>query len=427
MCLAFIWITLILISVNVAGKNFTSALLPGEHQLGMRTRFQHVDDPWLGEASAFTTRLKLTSIFTLDDKESWNIAIEPNYVHAFNDGDYNSVTIQQQTSPIADAENFSWSQVNLQYHNDENLHITVGRQALAFDNERMIGANEFWQTPQRFDAVKLDYNDQVKWHIQYAYSNKVHRIFGSKSNKDIPKEDVRYPQFLSGDLTQRPVNEWGEHRLNSHLLNIHYKTDNNINIVGYGYLLENKDQPWFSSNTVGFRIFDEFKPHQFKYRYTVEYARQHGSDNNPENFHNWYYLLSASIQYKSHLLQLNQEVFSEDNNIGFMFTLGSNHKFQGWADVFNGYNRFAGLRDNNISYKGRKNKLRWRTVWHHFRSYNSNINIGNELDLELAYRLNRQWNLKLRYSAFNAKQGSEQFARVNHDLKTYFISFSYNI
>ena len=80
----------------------------GQHEFGMRVRFQEVKDPWLGDAQASTARIKLTSVFELNsllnpkvsDEGNWQLLIEPNFVYAFNDGNYNSVTVKKFTSAI---------------------------------------------------------------------------------------------------------------------------------------------------------------------------------------------------------------------------------------------------------------------------------------------------------------------------------------
>jgi hypothetical protein len=106
----------------------------------------------------------------------------------------------------------------------------------------------------------------------------VHRIFGKNSTSTLPKNDICY-----NNLRQRSVNKLGVHHLNSHLLNIHYQTDNNLNISVYDYLIENIDQKSFSTQTVGLRIQDELKPNKIKYRYSVELAQQNAF-NNPNSF-----------------------------------------------------------------------------------------------------------------------------------------------
>jgi len=415
------WLFISFISVNAHANNgrfFNDTV--SIYEVGMRTRYQFVNDNLEGDASAFTTRLNFTANFLLAD--SWHLSIQPNYVHSFNKGRYNSVRVKQNTSPIPDPEGLNLSKVFLNYDSHNDWQIRLGRQKLSFDNERMIGAIEFWQTPQNFDAVKFDYNDQLNWHLQYVYTNKVHRIFGQNSTLAIPKNDVRY-----GIFNQRPANELGQHQLSSHLINAAYKTENNLSLVSYAYLVENTELALFSTNTFGFRLSDEFKPAKIKYRYSAEFALQKNTGNNLQDYQAWYNLLEASVQYKSHIMKLSQEVFSEDNKQGFITPLGTNHKFQGWADVFTGYGVQSGLRDQYFTYRGRYKKFRWRAVYHHFNNYQNSSNIGNELDLELAYRATRKWEFKVIYAGYRTKDGLLDFPKVNNDLSTWFVSMAYNI
>lgn len=416
-------IAVICISNNAyARENLGFKDLPGKHEIGMRTRYQSINDNWLGNAEAYTTRLTLTSSFNLDDEERWQLLLQPNLVYAFNDGDYNSVTVKQNTAAIPDPESFDINKVYLAYQSDNNWQVKLGRQALSFDNERFIGAIEFWQKPQSFDAFTASYNNNINWRIQYAYTNKVHRIFGHKSKNSIPEGDVRL-----GVIARRPINELGEHRLDTHLLNVEYKTENNLNIVGYNYLIENETQPNFSTQTVGLNIKDEFKPNKFKFRYSLEFATQQDFANNPKNYNAWYSLLEVSTQYKSHLFQLSQEVLSANNKQAFITPLGTNHKFQGWADVFSGYGLQTGLRDQYLTYKGRDKKFRWRGVYHRFVDYQNGENIGNEIDIELAYRASRKWEFKVIYAKYRKDKGLIYIPNTNNDLSMWFASVAYNI
>ena len=118
---------------------------------------------------------------------------------------------------------------------------------------------------------------------------------------------------------------------------------------------------------------------------------------------------------------------SEDNLHGFKTPLGTNHKFQGWADVFTGYAMQTGLKDQYLTYRMRYKKLCWRGVYHLFNNYSNNKNIGNELDIELAYRLTRKWEFKLVYADYQAKEGIFYFPKASHDLSTWFASVAYTI
>lgn len=394
--------------------------IPGQYEVAMRTRYQGIKDDLLGDANAFTTRINVTASYDLTD--AWQFSFQPNYVYAFNEGDYNSVTVKKYTSPIPDPPGFNLSKIFLTYASEYDWQVNIGRQALSFNNERMVGAIEYWQTPQNFDAIKFDFNNQINWHLQYAYSNKVHRIFGQDSTENLPKDDVRF-----GLINKRPVNEWGQHKVAAHLINLDYKTENNLSVTSYAYLLENKDQAKFSTNTFGARISDEFKPAKFKYRYLTEFAFQQDAYNNPYSYQAWYSLLEASVQYKSHTIKMSQEILSANNMQGFITPLGTNHKFQGWADVFTVYGMQTGLRDQYLTYRGRHKKLRWRAVFHHFKSYQNSAVIGNELDVELAYRATRMWEFKFVYANYQTKEGIKYFPKANNDLATWFISLAYNI
>ncbi|GAW97202.1 MULTISPECIES: hypothetical protein [Colwellia] len=396
--------------------------LPGKHELAFRSRYQSTHDDWWQDANAFTTRVKLTSSFTLDDNEQWQLLLQPNYVFVHNDN-YNSISQFNRKSVIPDTQGGSLSQGYLAFSSNNNWQIKAGRQSLSYDNERMVGALEYWQTPQSFDAISAQYNDQMNWHIQYAYVDKVQRIFGRHADKELPADDPR-----NGYLTNRPTSEWGEHQLKGHFINMGYKTENNWQLVVYNYLIDNRDQASFSSNTVGIRIADEFKPNSIKYRYNAEFAWQEDAYNNTDNYQAWYNLVAASIQYKSHIFQLSQETFSQDQGIGFKSSLGTNHKFQGWADVFTSYSGQKGLRDTFFTYRGRHKKLRWRFVYHDFNTYGTGQEIGYEFDFELAYRLTRKWQIKAVYADYRSKDTwTAEYLAANFDLSTWFISVSYNI
>jgi len=413
-------LSLVCYSENIAATTWSK--LPGEHEIGLRSRYQSTNDDWKQDATAFTTRFTLTSKFDLDDEQQWQLLLQPNLVMVHEDK-FNSIVDYNQYSRIPDPKGNSLTQGYVKYDNNNNWQFSLGRQILSHDNERHLGGSEFWQTPQSFDAFTLDYNDQLNWRVLYSYSNKVHRIFGPDSERNLPKSDPRYYY-----LKERPVSEWGEHKLDAHLLNVSYKTENNLRFSSYLYLTDNQDLDAVSNQTLGIRLTDEFKPERIKYRYTAEFAWQQDAYDNPTKYEAWYNLIEGSIQYRSHIFQLGQETMSHDDGNGFKTPYGSNHKFQGWADIFASYSGQKGLRDTYVGYRGRHKKLRWRAVWHDFRSYGSGLELGQELDIELAYRYTRKWEFKLVYSTFdsaNTKQA--EYKAANFDFSTWFISAAYNI
>lgn len=390
--------------------------IKSKHSVAMRTRYHTLHSDKLNDATALTTALRLNSTITFDKDEQWSVNFTPNIVHAFID-DYNSVTVAKDTVPIPDPESFDIIQGNVQFDALNGINIKVGRQNLRFDNERMIGTVNFWQKPQSFDAIKIQYNNSENINLQYIYSTKVHRFYGHKAKTTLSKNDNRYTLNV-----QRPPYELGEHQLNSHLFNLHYQTENNINIIGYHYNIDNKDHALWSTQTTGLRIHSELKPARIKYRYTFEHAQQQDTANNPNSYHAWYNFIELGAQYKSHRIDLAQEVLSQDGQQGFLHSLGSAPNFQGWANAINTY----GIRDNKVSYKGRLKKLRWHMVYHRFNAYLGGQHIANEFDIEVAYRL-KKWDFKMSYADYQAKEGLSHFPPANVSRQSYFITVSYNM
>jgi len=417
-----IFLSIGLALVSLSANSQTRSDLPGEHEFGFRSRYQQTQDDWFENATALTTRLILKSNFVLDPNEKWRLFLQPNFVAPHID-DYNSIADFNSRSIIPDTKGPSLTQGLIGYDGITNWRFKLGRQSLSYDNERMVGNLEYWQTPQSFDAFSVEYRDEINWHIQYAYSNRVHRIFGPDAKRRLPTSDTRYD-----NLNYRPPSELGSHELEAHLLHASYRTDNDLIWQAYHYAIDNRDQEAVSSLTTGLKLTHQFKPQKLKYKYQVEFARQVDAFGNPNPSDTWYSLVEASVQYRSHSLQLSHEILSEDNGVAFQTQFGTNHKFQGWADVFAGYLGQRGVRDTYLTYRGRHKKLRWRFVAHDFQDYGSDASLGLEYDLELAYRITRKWEARLVYADFQTnKNWHPSHIAANFDLTTWFFSIAYNI
>lgn len=385
-----------------------------------RYRYQDVNDELRGDAQARTLKLRLSANWALNS--NWQLFGQVDAVAAFNESSFNSVTVNRGTSPIPDPPGEELNQFFIGYESDDNWSALLGRQAVSFDNERHIGSVEFWQNDQTFDALKWQYKDNLNWTATYVFLDKAHRIFGDDAKTLLPLEDVRFPA-----ITERPTTELGNHHHNSHLFNVTYDFNRRVSLSAYAYLLHNQSAPTLSSNTYGARLSGEFKPAKIKYGYTFEYAQQADSQDNPWNFNARYWLLEGSAQFKSHQLGLSYERLGADNGFGFATSLGTNHKFQGWADIFNNYLSRGGLRDYAITYRGRDGKLRWRMVAHRFDSDGGGITAGHELDIEIAYRYTRKWEFKFIGARYIADEGFEVLPASQQSLTTWMVSATYNL
>ena len=385
-----------------------------------RYRLQHVGDELRGDATASTLKLRLSGHW--QGSEYVETFLQADHVHAFNEDGYNSVAVTRATSPIPETVGTELNQAWIKYNSDYDWSATLGRQIINLENERHISSVEFWQNDQTFDAVTWTYNDSTEWNVSYSYIDKVHRIFGDDAKQRLPVDDIR---FDSGII--RPFLELGDHQHDTHLLNLNYAFNRYLGITAYAYLIDNQTAGQLSSDTFGIRFDGAVKPKDIKYGYTAEFAHQSTDDKSPWDYKGYYVFAELSAQYKSHLLAVSHERLSEDNGFGFATSLGNNHKFLGWADVFSSYVNTDGLRDTALTYRGRKARLRWRVMAHHFASDGTGSTAGHELDIEIAYRFNRQWEVTFLGALYFTKGGVEGLAASQQDLSTFTFSLAYNL
>jgi hypothetical protein len=94
---------------------------------------------------------------------------------------------------------------------------------------------------------------------------------------------------------------------------------------------------------------------------------------------------------------------SDDGNIAFAFPLGTNHAYQGWADLFLGTPP-QGLQDIYL-YVG--TTLPWDIkgafYYHTFNSDEGDFNFGDEYDAVLSKKINKNWSVLTKLAVF--KQG----------------------
>jgi hypothetical protein len=96
------------------------------------------------------------------------------------------------------------------YHDLPGTVVSLGRQRLALDNQRYIGAVGFRQNEQTFDALTVINSSVPDLGLAYVYVKQVLRIFGDDN--------------VLGSLNS-----------NSHALRAAYSGLDIANIVGYGY------------------------------------------------------------------------------------------------------------------------------------------------------------------------------------------------
>lgn len=390
-------------------------------EIGGRYRAQQVNDNRLGDAFASTLKLRLSANHQFDDSVSVRGSVD--HVHAFNDGHYNDIVTPKSTSPIADPAVTMLSELSLQAHLPNDVTLNAGRLVLSHDNERHLGKEAYWQTRQTFDGAEFSYNDGYKFALSYTYVTQVNRYFSKRAKPFIPQTTSSQE---SAPIPRSDI-ELGVHQHNTHLLHGRYQLSRNESISGYFYYINNRTAQSVSSTTLGVRYANSIKPSKLKYDWVVEFAMQQDAANNPIDYRTYYALAEGKVQYKSHQFGATIEHVGKDNNKQFTTSLGSNHKFLGWADVFWGYGSFVDMNSVTLGYKGRNGKLRWKVNYHHFFTEDFDWHIGEEVDFELAYRYTRKWEAKIVLAHYFAQRGYTALPRTTQDLSTVFFAVSYNL
>ncbi|BDS06952.1 hypothetical protein NT6N_19920 [Oceaniferula spumae] len=202
---------------------------------------------------------------------------------------------------IGDPENNELNQLYLQYHSD-SLLLRAGRQRLILDNASMIGNVGWRQNEQTLDAALVSYTSGPLT-VQYAYANRVNRIFGNDATGAV--------QALEGDV---------------HLLNAAWKIGKH-SVHGYIYLMDFSEQQFAraSNNTYG-----AFTDLNFDHgSYHLEVAAQNESGQQPD-YTALYGHVNFSKKSGDYTFVTGVEYLEQD----FVTPLATVHAFNGFADVF---------------------------------------------------------------------------------------------
>jgi len=179
-------------------------------------------------------------------------------------------------------------------------------------------------------------------------------------------------------------------------------------VTAYAYLLDNNDVAGFSTNTFGIRFEGKTEvADKTKVLYEAEYANQTDAKDNAGDYSVNYFHVAGGVGFEGATLKVGYESLGSDNDgtASFKTPLATLHKFNGWADKFLG-TPAAGLEDFYISgaYKfgGAAKGLKAAAIYHKFTSQFGDTDYGSELDLLLAYAINKNYSVAVKYADYNA-------------------------
>ncbi|WP_157218985.1 alginate export family protein [Flavisphingomonas formosensis] len=297
---------------------------------------------------------------------------------------------------IADPNDIALYRAQLQYKT-RDVTLTAGRQRIVLDDERFIGAINFRNNGQTFDAVRAEITPLKGLKADVSYIWSVRTIWGI--------DGVGARQLaISGDTI---------------LANLSYAIPVGT-LTGFAYLIDEHEaivQGYRLSNqSYGVRLAGSRPLSKVvKLSYQLSYARQSDYRNNPNNYTADYYLIDAALDARGAKIGGGYEVLGagHGNAAGvaldsFQTPLATAFKFQGWADKFlttppNGVRDLYGSVGYGWKTIGRFKGVSVQAIYHRFDSDRLSQHYGNEIDVLGSAKLGKT-TLSVRYADYRTKK-----------------------
>ncbi|AOR78947.1 alginate export family protein [Novosphingobium sp. 11B] len=354
-----------------------------------RVRYEHVDqDGIAAKADALTVRVRggaqaTSGALSATVVAQGNLAVVDHY--------YDGVNGAATRPLVADPQNIALYIAQLQYK-AKGVTLTAGRQKIALDDERFVGNVAFRDNAQTFDAVRAEVTPVKGLKLDVSYAWSVRTIWGIDGN-------AARQQAVGGDNL---------------LANLSWETPLGV-LTGFAYLVDQDEAAVqafrLSSQTYGARFAGT---HAFgkavKLAYQASYARQSDWHRNPSDYSAEYWLADATLDVKGWKANAGYEVLGSDKGAtltSFQTPLGTNFKFQGWADKFlttpaNGVRDLYVGGGYGTKQIGAFSAVTLQATWHRFDSDRLDQHYGNEINLLASAKL-RKTTIALRYAHYDAK------------------------
>jgi len=275
---------------------------------------------------------------------------------------------------VADPQQSEFNQGWLKYK-IFNTEFKGGRQRIIVDDSRFIGNVGWRQMEQTYDSALITSNFFDNLTLQAGYIGQVKNIFSIDDTVQLP------------------------------FANASYKIKDFAKISVYGYWLADFDtgQAKRSAQTYGFSVAGSPKiTKSVKLHYRGEYSYQGDYKNNPASFNlNRYNLMLGATAFNITAKAAIEELGS-DGTSSFQTPMGTNHKFQGWADMFLATPK-DGVRDVNASLSTKLLGTKFAFVYHNFKSAVGNTDYGNEYDFVIAKKFGKHYSLLAKYAYYDAQ------------------------
>ncbi len=283
-------------------------------------------------------------------------------------------------STVADPAQNELNQLWISYTNFDTF-VKGGRQRIKFDDDRFIGNVGWRQLETTFDAVLVTNTSIKNLIVNAGYIGNVQTFLSTTEN------------------------------INAPILNINYKLGDYGNLIGYGYWLDyteaenNLPANPKSSQTQGLRLngaTPKFYDH-YSLLYTAEWAIQQDYQHSPVAYETHRYNVMGGFSAYFLTFQGAMEQLNGNANGKFFTPLGTNHAFQGWADLFL-LTPANGIRDVFATVSGKfcDDSLTVSGVYHDYTDDTGNQHYGDEWNFQAVKKFGKHYSILAKYAYYNA-------------------------
>ncbi|MDI1293995.1 MAG: alginate export family protein [Methylobacter sp.] len=293
-------------------------------------------------------------------------------------------------STVADPGYNELNQLWLSYAGIPDTLIKGGRQRIKLDDDRFIGNVGWRQLETTFDSVLITNKSLKDLTVNVGYIGNVQTFTATTEN------------------------------INAPILNANYNLGDYGNLIGYGYWLDYTERENFkkSSQTYGLRFINSAKPKKFydhySLLYTAEWSYQqdylHSSPYQANRFNLMGGFTAYNVSFQGAMEQLN----GSGKNRTFDTPLGTNHAFQGWADIFLA-TPDKGIRDvfGTVNANFMENdSLLLSAIYHDFTDDTGRSHYGKEWDLQAVKKFGKHYSLLAKYANYDADAFSTDTQKV---------------
>ena len=360
--------------------SLAQALTSGKPTIYLRPRYEHVEqDNKPLNADAYTMRTLLGyRTGTWQGLSGYFEGINVGHLGEQNYNDVSTVTTSRYPT-VADPDATDINQFYADYTGIPDTLVRAGRQLIKLDNVRFIGNVDFRQMMQVFNAVSLE-------------------------NTSLPNTRI-----YGGYLMRQRTTAATQRDINAPLFNVRYTWKPGNVLVGYAYLQDQANTgqaTGFADNSnkiFGVRADGGYPVNElWKVLYTAEYATQDAYSGGDPRIDASYYHVAIGAQRGDVFVRIEEERLSSNHGLyAFQTPLGTNHLFQGWADLFL-TTPAQGIRDAYVTAGGKVSKVALYGEYHRFRSDVGNIDFGHEIDIGVTYPIRPSLIAKFEYADFSA-------------------------